>query len=273
MKKTVSNPVMYEAFAGMCKIAKEEGGVMHKVMAIDMGIEFSVFSKLLTGKRPISEHYAAKIYKYFSDAKWASYGPSLVKYICDRFKIPATSLLYRKMAAKEYKDLVSYLFFELKLQDIGSTVDLLNLFLSYLKKYLKTILEEHSGECDGYRIINDDSFQKLEKDVNLPQNCVITVGQPSESGWVKRICILICPYQWDHERMIFDNPLFIETFKNCMVIRLREERAQSLCTMDKVENFTGATAEFETIYTGRLCSNAKELAEIIFKKICRDLLS
>ena len=60
MKKTVSNPVMYEAFAGMCKIAKEEGGVMHKVMAIDMGIEFSVFSKLLTGKRPISEHYAAK---------------------------------------------------------------------------------------------------------------------------------------------------------------------------------------------------------------------
>ena len=58
-----------------------------------------------------------------------------------------------------------------------------------------------------------------------------------------------------------------------MVIRLREERAQSLCTMDKVENFTGATAEFETIYTGRLCSNAKELAEIIFKKICRDLLS
>ena len=56
MKKTVSNPVMYEAFAGMCKIAKEEGGVMHKVMAIDMGIEFSVFSKLLTGKRPISEH-------------------------------------------------------------------------------------------------------------------------------------------------------------------------------------------------------------------------
>ena len=60
-----TNPIIYQVFIGMCRILKEKEGVMHKEIAIDMGIGFSIFSKLLSGKRPISEVYEEKIYAYF----------------------------------------------------------------------------------------------------------------------------------------------------------------------------------------------------------------
>ena len=50
MQHDYKNPIIYQAFTGMCRILKEEEGMMNKAIAIDMGVSFSIFSKLLSGK-------------------------------------------------------------------------------------------------------------------------------------------------------------------------------------------------------------------------------
>ncbi len=270
MKENCTNPVVYEVFAGMCKILKEEGGVMYKEMAIDMDIEFSMFSKLLSGKRPITEKYGKKIFDYLSSSAFEVYEPMFLGYICQVLKISETSMLYNKLKAKTYEDLIRYLFYEFDMEEIREEVDLKRLFLFYLHKYFRQILEERSEECHGYKIIKDEQTRELEQQLELTPNSIIEVGQPTDHGWMCKICILVCPSCWHREADILKNPLFIENFRNCMVVRLREDRTEKLCTMDRAENVDGTLAEFEVFHTGRIYNNARELAEMIFKKVCID---
>ncbi len=266
-----TNPIIYQVFIGMCRILKEKEGVMHKEIAIDMGIGFSIFSKLLSGKRPISEVYEEKIYAYFNQCRFSQYAPLLTQFVCEAFHITPTSMLYRKMICKNYEDLLRYLFYEFKMKDIGKEVDLKNLFMSYLRKFFEEMLENHSQECCGYKLIADEKVRALETQIGLAKNCIMIVGQYMDGEWKGKICILVCPYGWNNECEIFSNPLFMENFKNYMVIRLREEQSEHICTIAPEERTSDARAEFETIYIGKLCHNAHALAEIIFKKLCHDL--
>ncbi len=268
MKGNCTNPVVYEVFAGMCKILKDVGGIMYKEMAIDMGIEFSTFSKLLSGKRPITEKYVKKIFDYLRCSSFEVYEPMFLEHICQVFKISETSMLYRKMKARAYKDLLRYLFYEFTMEEIREEIDLKHLFLFYLHKYFGQVLEERAEECHGYRIINDEQTQELEMQLELTPNSIIEIGQPSENGWIRKICILVCPSRWHREADVLKNPLFIENFRNCMVVRLKEDRTEKLCAMGRAESVDGTLAEFEVFHTERIYSSARELAEMMFKKVC-----
>lgn len=271
MHNNDTNPIIYQVFIGMCKILKEKEGIMHKEMAIDMGIGFSIFSKLLSGKRPITEIYEEKLYNYFNNPAFANYGPELTHYICESFHIPATSMLCRKMEAKNYEDLLHYLFFEFRLKDIGTEVDLKNLLMSYFHKFFVELLEKHPGESRGYQFIPDERFRTLEKHIGLATNCLLVLGQPAQQTWKEKVCILICPHGWNNEYELFSDPLLMDNFRNYMVVRLREKQARRICIIERHEKLPGSMAEFETIYIGRLCHNARQLAEIIFEKFCHDL--
>lgn len=269
MKQNCTNPVIYEAFAGMCKILKEEGGIMYKEMAIDMDIEFSIFSKMLWGKRPISEKYVKKIFMYFSNTRFAPYNAAFLEYIRAVLKISESSMIYKKMKAMSFEDLIHYLFYEFDIKEIGEAVDLKRLFLFYLRKYFGQILEEKADESMGYAIIEDTQVRILEQQLELIPNSIIEIGRPKDSGWDSKICIMVCPSQWHGEREILSNPLFIENFSDCMVVRLKEDRLENLCTMDRAENIGGALAEFEVLHTGKIYRSARELAEMIFRKVCK----
>ena len=79
------------------------------------------------------------------------------------------------------------------------------------------------------------------------------------------MCILVCPYGWNKGE-IFSLTLFMENFKNYMVIRLgKSTLSHYMQRLLRSERTSDARAEFETIHIGKLCHNAHRLAEIIFK--------
>ena len=69
---------------------------MNKEIAIDMGIGFSIFSKLLSGKRPISEVYEEKFTLILINADFSQYAPLLTQFVCEASTLHLRSMLYRK---------------------------------------------------------------------------------------------------------------------------------------------------------------------------------
>lgn len=263
-------PVIYQVFAEMCKTLKEQEGIMNKAIAIDMGIGFSIFSKLLSGKRPISSVYADKIYNYLNQEKFEKYAPCLISSVCSSLDITRTNILYRRMASKSYKDLLYYLFYEFNLRDLTMEMDLKNLFMSYVKSFFNDLLRNHPEECLGYELVTDQNISELEKTAGLSANCIMVAGKVTESA-LDKVCILVCPHGWNNESRIFSNPILMKDFSNYMVVRLKEKQVEHIFSVDRSGDFSDSLAEFETISVGKISRYARELAEIMFKKFCYDL--
>ena len=87
MKNSTSISMPYAVFEKQCMMHKEKGGVLNKTIAIDMGIDFSVFSKLLSGKREITDIYKNKIFNYFSQDSFSIYCDDLKQYACSILKL------------------------------------------------------------------------------------------------------------------------------------------------------------------------------------------
>lgn len=270
MKKTCANEVIYEAFAGMCKVLKEKGGVMNKSIAIDMGIDFGIFSKLLSGKRIISDKYRDKIFIYFSEDVFARYATDLKLHICDILCLPDSSIAYKKIMAKSYPELLNYLFYDFNEDDLTVEDDVRAMFIFYVKKYFAKILEAHPVECGGYKIILDDDTHDLEKKLGLPENYVMEIGRFAHNQWEGKIYILLCPQMWNRGREIFRDPDVVESADCYMVVRLKDSFTDNLFAMGGIRKVNDTAAEFETIRVGCLCRKAHQLAEMIFNKICED---
>lgn len=270
MKKSNINEIIYESFVGMCKILKEKGGVMNKAIAIDMGIDFGIFSKLLSGKRPISDMYRDKIYAYFKDGVFSRYAKDLKLHICDVLCLPDSSIAYKKIMVKPYPDLLYYLFYGFNEDDLTVEDDVRAMFIFYVKKYFAKILDAHPVECGGYKIILDDDTHDLEKKLGLPDNYVMEIGRFVHNAWEGKIYILLCPQMWNKGREIFRDPEVVECADCYMVVRLSDSFTDNLFAMGGISKVMDTTAEFETIRVGNLCRKAHQLAEMIFNKLCED---
>ena len=244
---------------------------MNKAMAIDMGISFSLFSKLLSGKRPVTDVYAAKIYTFLNQSRYAAYGPKLTDCVCSAFHIPTTSMLYCKMAAKSYQELLRYLFYELKPEDIEAAADLKDLFISRLRSEFAQLLSRRSEECHGYSLVPDENTEAIRKMLEADRACILSAGRKIHGSWSEKICILIVPYDWHNEHKLFSDSYILDHFKHCMVVRLRKDQGEPVCIVDVDGKSYGTLAEFETIYIDRLYRSAGQLAETIFAKLCRDI--
>ena len=249
----------------------KEEGMMNKAIAIDMGVSFSIFSKLLSGKRPLTEGYVTKLFTCFNREHYAVYAPKLTACICEAFQIPQTSMLYIKMKSKSYEDLLRYLFFELRPEDIETAADLKELFCARLRSTLAGLLEKQCPECDGYRLIPDEHLKVQTHIPQLAPACVFVAGRLKCGQWSDKICILVVPYDWNNEHKILSDPFILDNFIHCMVVRLRKTQPKPICTVDVDGEIAGTTAEFETIYIDRISCGARKLAKDIFERLCRNI--
>lgn len=270
MKRLTYNEVVYEAFAGMCRILKKKEGVMNKSIAIDMGMDFAIFSKLLSKKRGISDKYRDKIFNFFNADVYERYAEDFKLHICGVLCLSDSSIAYKKITAKSYPELLNYLFYDYNVEDLTIEDDIRAMFIFYVKKFFTEILDAHSDECGGYEIVVDDTIHELEKKLGLPENFIIEIGCLVDGRWEKKIYILICPQTWNKGREIVKSPDAVEQAEYYMAVYLKEGYTESLLSMNDINDEKNVTAEFETFRAGSLCRKARQLAEMIFKNVCEN---
>lgn len=270
MERLTYNEIIYETFAGMCKALKVKEGVMNKEIAIDMGIDFSIFSKLLSGKRVIGNKYRDKIFNYFNSEIYTRYADDLKLHICGALCLTESSMAYKKITAMTYSELLKYLFYEYNEDDLIVEDDVRALFVLYVKKFFGKILEDHAVECGGYKIVSGDDVHALEEKLGLPENYVIEIGRFAHDRWEEKIYILLCPQLWHKGREFLKNPDTEELAECYMAVRLKDNFTEDLLCMNDAEDMKDTAAEFETFRTGCLCRKARQLADLIFKKICEN---
>ena len=173
-----------------------------------------------------------KLFTCFNREHYAVYAPKLTACICEAFQIPQTSMLYIKMKSKSYEDLLRYLFFELRPEDIETAADLKELFCARLRSTLAGLLEKQCPECDGYRLIPDEHLKVQTHIPQLAPACVFVAGRLKCGQWSDKICILVVPYDWNNEHKILSDPFILDNFIHCMVVRLRKTQPKPICTVD-----------------------------------------
>lgn len=270
MERLTYNEIIYETFTGMCKVLKVKEGVMNKEIAIDMGIDFSIFSKLLSGKRVIGNKYRDKIFNFFNKDIYTRYAADLKLHICSALCLTESSMAYKKIMAMTYSDLLTYLFYDYDEDDLVVEDDVRALFVLYVKKFFGKILDDHAVECGGYKIVSGDGAHALEDKLGLPENYVIEIGRFARDQWEEKIYILLCPQLWNKGRALLKN-LGTEELAECyMAVRLKDSFTEDLLCLNDTEDMKDSAAVFETFRTGCLCRKARQLAEMIFKKICEN---
>lgn len=261
-----TNSMIQQTFAGMCKILKEKEDIMNKAVAIDMSMDFSLFSKLISGKRPITDKYRDKIFMYFNQDKYSKHMPELLTYLRETLNLSSTSMLYKRLASKSYTDLIRYLFYEFEEKDIEDDVDLQDLSVSYIRKYLSKILMEYPEKCMDYKIIDDEEVKGFEMQTNLSSHSIIELASAEPGLFRDNICVIVCPSKWHHENELLSNEWFVEKFSDYIIIRISNEMIDEIYTIDKMDQLCGQLAEVASIHIGRLCKNASMIAEMIVER-------
>lgn len=266
------NPVVYWVFTKMCELLKEEG-VRQKEIAMDMEMDLSLFSKMVAGKRPITDHYKAKIFTYLSDAKFEIYKERLLREICSFYQISERSVWYWKMQAKDYQALLRYLFYEFQIEDLVLEKCFNQLYLERIYQELDRLLKgvvERKEKDWNFAVVRNERFKQFELEKGIEENCMMEVDCFYQEHFEQKICIVICPFGWNQETELVLRREEIGNPENFMFIHVRENEANDICSI-REENMADSKAEIETLSLSRIYENADQLAHCIFQTITEEL--
>ena len=270
MKRMNQEEIVYETFYFMCRLLKEKSGVYNKSIAIDLNIDFSIFSKLLGGKRLINDGYKDKIYSYLIQDDFSVYSQPLKNHIYRLLKIDKKSDIYRRIDSMSYKTLLYQLFYDAESLYVVEDDGLTKIFIHYLRKYFAACLDNRSLNPRAYRQVKDDHLREMEHLLKLPERSIIEIGLMEDHAWKSRTYILLCPEKWEIGAILSKNPDLVEQAKYFLIIHLKPVQRQRFYNSRASRYHSDSVIEVskvETIEWSKMREEARRLARHIMKKL------
>ena len=253
MKTQTRNTVIHAVFEEMSKLLKEKEGIPNKSIAIDTGIDFGIFSKLLSGKKDISELYEHKIYNYFKQKSFEKYADHLKLKITKLLHLHPHTSLFHKLWKMSYASLLDYIFFEMNEDDIYFEHQFKTRFLQLLHNDLFTLIQTHSPN-----ICWISSNFSLSNDSDSPIIIHLALHNPA----VYKIIVLINASTNKHPFDPFD-----ETGNYYVHIRIDSSFLEHLYTIENIGQYNHQLVTIETINMNQLYIESHQLALRIYDKI------
>ncbi len=254
MKTLTRNAVIHAVFEEMSKLLKEKEGIPNKAIAIDTGIDFGIFSKLLSGKKEISELYEHKIYNYFKQESFSKYEDHLKLKITKLLHLFPQSPFFQKIWKMSYENLLNFLFFEMDINDIHFEQQIKSKFLQLLHDKLYDLIQRHSPNLRW--ICSNISSSHT---ANMPIEIQLSTAEPKSHN----IFIII---DSTNPKLPF-NPLN-ESGNYYVHIRIDTSFLEHLYIVENIGFFDNQLITIETINVNQLHMESNQLALLIFDKIC-----
>lgn len=253
MKTQTRNKIIHTVFEEMCKLLKEKEGIPNKAIAIDTGIDFGIFSKLLSGKKDISKLYEHKIYNYFKQQSFEKYADHLKLKITKLLNLHPHASLFHKIWQMTYTILLDYIFFEMNVDEIYFEHQLKTKFLQLLHNDLFNLVQTQSSDLQWI-----SSNFLTNQTMDTPIEIHLALYNPS----MHKIIILI---EESHKKRDFDP--FIERGNYYVHIRIDTSFLEHLYKVENIGHYNHQLVAIETINTSQLYMEAHQLALVIYDKI------
>lgn len=253
METLTRNTVIHAVFEEMSKLLKEKEGIPNKAIAIDTGIDFGIFSKLLSGKKDISELYEHKIYNYFKQKSFEKYADHLKLKITKLLHLHPHNSLFHKLWKMSYESLLDYVFFEMNVDDIDFEHQLKSKFLHLLHNNLFNLIQTQTPHLHWI-----SSSLSTTPNNDSPVEIQLALHNPS----IYKIIIRIDASPEKHHLDPFD-----EVGNYYVHIRIDTSFLEHLYKVENIGHFNQQLITIETINMNLLYVEAHQLALRIYDKI------
>jgi len=254
MEHFTRNTVVHAVFEEMIKLLKEKERIPNKAIAIDTNIDFGIFSKLLSGKKEITELYEHKIYNYLKQDAFIKYSDDLKNTIIKTMYLrPQTSLFY-KIWKMSYYQLLDFVFLEMNISDIHFQQQIKVKFFQLLYNKIFQLFQTNSSSLQW---VSSNISTAFTYDIPI-EIYLCALNQDKH-----KITVIIDPAP---QKFSFNS--FNESDNYFFNIHVDTTFLENLHSIETIHYLDNQPITIETINVNQLYVEADKLAHLIFNKIC-----
>lgn len=192
MKRCKGQYVAHTAFRCLCNILKEEGKIGHKVIAIDAGIDFAIFSRIYSGKQLLTSNYIERLYQCFAREEYHPYAFILKKRVIQELGILGDLRICKRIENYDYVELLNYLFYELDEGDIEAEYQM-------IKSFQQSVINDVEQRFNGKSVpisINEVPFGEDYDLYAFVKKQATVIEYPAQNGSMERVLLIFCTKDW-----------------------------------------------------------------------------